>query len=106
MASVHKRIRDGVISYRALWREPGLGGARARLISKTFARAADAKAYAARMEQEVERRHIGDPERHTVSQFLARWLATLRDRGEHSPATLAAYEKAIAMGLASSRSRA
>lgn len=98
MASVHKRVRGGVISYRAVWRESGVG-AKPRQRSAIFARAADAKAHAARMEQEVERRHVGDPERHTVEQFLARWLATLRDRDEHSPATLVDYEKSVAIAV-------
>ena len=96
MASVHKRIHRGRITYRAVWRESGSGG-KARLRNKSFVRAADAKAYAARMEAEVERRGIGDPARHTTGQYLSRWLATLRDRGEHSPTTLEGYARCIAM---------
>jgi integrase len=79
-----------------VWRESGPGG-KARLRNKTFAKAADAKAYAAKMEAEVERRGVGDPERHTTRQYLVRWLATLRDRGEHSPTTLDGYARCIAL---------
>ena len=96
MASVHKRIHRGRVGYRAAWRESGPGG-KARLRSKSFARAADAKAYAARMEAEVERRGVGDPARHLTGQYLSRWLATLQDRGEHSPTTLEGYARCIAM---------
>ena len=96
MASVQKRTHRGRIVYRAVWRESGPGG-KARLRNKTFAKAADAKAYAAKMEAEVERRGVGDPERHTTRQYLVRWLATLRDRGEHSPTTLDGYARCIAL---------
>jgi site-specific recombinase XerC len=47
------------------------------------------------MEAEIERRGVGDSARHTVEQYLFRWLATLRDRGEHSPATLECYTRCI-----------
>ena len=43
------------------------------------------------MEEEIEKRGVGDPQKHTLEAFLRRWLATLADRGEHSPTTLAAY---------------
>jgi integrase len=49
------------------------------------------------MEAEIERRGVGDPARHSVEQYLFRWLATLRDRGEHSPTTLEGYARCIAM---------
>jgi integrase len=91
MASVHRRVTPaGSVVYRAVWRAPGLGG---KLVqrSKNFDRAGDAKAHAAFMEQEVEKRGVGDPQKHTLEAYLKRWLATLADRGEHSPTTLAAY---------------
>jgi len=94
MASVHRRVHRGRVTYRAVWRESGSGG-KAQLRNKSFARAADAKAYAARMEAEIERRGVGDSARHSVEQYLFRWLATLRDRGEHSPATLECYTRCI-----------
>jgi integrase len=96
MASVHRRVHRGRVTYRAVWRESGPGG-NSQLRNKSFARAADAKAYAARMAAEVEQRGVGDPARHTTGQYLSRWLATLRDRGEHSPTTLEGYARCIAM---------
>jgi integrase len=80
----------GSVVYRAVWKEPGPGGARIQR-SRNFTKAGDAKAHAARMEQEVEKRGVGDPQKHTLEIFLKRWLATLADRGEHSPTTLAGY---------------
>jgi integrase len=91
MASVHRRVTPaGSVVYRAVWKQPGPGGRRIQR-SKNFDRAGDAKAFAARMEQEVEKRGVGDPQKHTLEVFTKRWLATLADRGEHSPTTLAAY---------------
>jgi len=91
MASVHRRVTPaGSVVYRAVWKEPGLGGKTIQR-NKSFGRAGDAKAYAARMEEEVEKRGVGDPHKHSLEAFLKRWLATLADRGEHSPTTLAAY---------------
>jgi integrase len=49
------------------------------------------------METEVERRGVGDPGRHTMGQYLTRWLAMQRDRGEHSPTTLEGYARCIAL---------
>jgi integrase len=43
------------------------------------------------MEQEVERRGIGDREKHSLERYLNRWIATLAERGEHSPTTLQSY---------------
>ena len=91
MASVHRRVTPaGSVIYRAVWKELGPGGKRVQR-SRNFTKAGDAKAHAARMEQEVEKRGVGDPQKHTLEVFLKRWLAMLADRGEHSPTTLAAY---------------
>jgi integrase len=91
MASVHRRETPaGSVIYRAIWTEPGPGGTR-RKRSKNFKRSSEAKAFASRMEEEVEKRGVGDPQKHTLGGFLKRWIATLADRGEHSPTTLAAY---------------
>ena len=68
MASVHKRPTGG---YRVMWAAPGPGGTRQKK-NKSFARASDAKAFATRVEQEVERRGISDPEKHTVERFIKR----------------------------------
>jgi len=48
------------------------------------------------MEQEVERRGIGDPHKHTVERFLKGWQITIAARGEHSPTTLSAYRGHLA----------
>jgi integrase len=92
MASVNRRTRRGRTGYRAFWRETGPGG-KPRLRNKSFTKAADVKAFAARMAAEIERRGVGDPAKHTVAQFLAHWLSTLRDRNELSPTTIAGYER-------------
>jgi integrase len=98
MASVHRRTtKAGTIVYRAVWSEAGPNGTRLQR-SKNFSRAADARAFAAQKQQE-ERRGVGDPEKHTCEQFLRRWLATLRDRAEHSPTTLASYERCVTMAI-------
>ena len=47
------------------------------------------------MQQDVERRGVGDREKHTVERYLQRWLATLTDRNEHSPTTLSSYRRYI-----------
>ena len=97
MASVRKkRSASGAVIYQAIWREAGLNGARIQK-TKNFGRAADARAHAARMEQEVEQRGVGDPDKHATGQFLRRWLATLEHRGEHSPTTLAGYRRHVEM---------
>jgi integrase len=91
MASVHRRVTPaGSVRYRAIWTETGPGGKR-RQRSKNFERASDAKAHASRMAQEIERRGVGDHRKHTVATFIAHWITTLTERGEHSPTTIAAY---------------
>ena len=72
MASVQKRVHHGKVQYRAMWREPGRNGKKDRLKSKSFDRSAAAKAYANKMESEVERRGVGDPENRTTGQFSQR----------------------------------
>src|SRR5215472_6759290 len=96
MASVHRRIHRGRVRYRAVWRESGPGG-KARLRNRSFAKAADAKAFAAKMEAEVERRGVGDPDRQTTGQYLKRWVTMLQDRGEHSPTSIQSYAHCIAL---------
>jgi integrase len=97
MASVQRRTRRGVVSYRAVWKERGPGSSKPRQRNKTFSKASDAKAFAARMAAEIEARNIGDAQKHSVGKFLTRWLAFLRDADRYSPATLAGYERAVAM---------
>ena len=47
------------------------------------------------MAEEVENRLVADPHRHTVKEFLSRWLATLKQRGEHSPSTIVGYGRSV-----------
>ena len=94
MASVHRRVTKAARSFtEPSGRRPG-PTAPANSGSKNFGRATDARAYAAQKEQE-ERRGVGDPDKHTCEKFLRRWLATLRDRDEHSPTTIAGYTRPL-----------
>jgi integrase len=96
VASVRKSITAaGTTRWQAVWAEPSSRGATLRR-TKNFATQKEARAYALRMEQEVERRGIGDPQKHNLERYLARWLATLADRGEYSPTTLEGYGHHIA----------
>lgn len=94
MASVQRRVQLGRVSYRAVWRESGVGG-KSRLRNKSFDKAADAKAYANKMEAQAERRGIADPQRQTTGGYLTYWLQYLRDRNDLSPTTLDAYARAV-----------
>src|SRR5262249_29162574 len=49
---------------------------------------------------ERELRGVGDPHRHTTAEFLKRWLAHLREREDHAPTTLDAYERYVAIAVA------
>ena len=69
-------------------------GRKPRQRTKNFGREKDARD-ANQMEVEIERKGVGDPDRHTVERYLRRWLARLADRGEHSPTTLQSYRRNI-----------
>src|SRR3954451_22335108 len=93
MATVRTaRRKNGTPFYRAIWHVTDPAGKRAQF-TKSFDKRSEAKAYAATMAIEVERRGVGDPHKQSVKTFLKRWLATLRQSGSYSPATLAAYER-------------
>lgn len=95
MASTRRgRQGNGKTFYQAVWSITDLNGKRKQQ-TKSFDKLADARAYAARMAEEVENRLVADPQRHTVAQFLARWLATLRHRGELSPPTIVGYQRSV-----------
>jgi integrase len=97
MASISRvTTRRGTIRWQARWREPGVGG-KPRLVKRNFASQKEAKAHAARMAEERELRGVGDPHRHSIASYLQRWLAYLRDRGDHAPTTLAGYARHIAI---------
>jgi integrase len=97
MASISRvTTRKGTIRWQARWREPGVGG-KPRLTKRNFASQKAAKAHAARMAEERELRGVGDPHRHSTGEYLRRWLAHLRERGDHAPTTLAGYERHAAI---------
>jgi integrase len=49
------------------------------------------------MAEEREQRGVGDPHQHSIGVYLRRWLAHLRERGDHAPTTLAGYERHAAI---------
>ena len=97
MASIQKKIGpNGQAIWQSRWREPGSNG-KDRQRAKNFTNAKDAKAHAAKVEQEIERRGVGDPTRQSTEQHLRGWVALLERRGEHSPSTLANYRRHIGL---------
>ena len=93
MASISRvTTRKGTVRWQARWREPG-GGGKLRTAKRNFATQKAAKTHAARMSEERELRGVGDPHRHSTGEFLRRWLAHLRERGDHAPTTLAGYHR-------------
>jgi integrase len=97
MASISRvTTRKGTIRWQARWREPGVGG-KPRLVKRNFATQKEAKAHAARMAEERELRGVGDPHRHSTGEYLKRWLAHLRERGDHALTTLAGYHRHAAI---------
>ncbi len=97
MASIRKKISpSGQAIWQSRWREPGPNG-KGRQRTKNFPNAKDAKAHAAKVEQEIERRGVGDPDRQTTAKFLHGWIALLEQRGEHSPSTIDGYRRNIGL---------
>ncbi len=97
MASTQKKIGpNGQAIWQSRWREPGSNG-KDRQRAKNFTNAKDAKAHAAKVEQEIERRGVGDPTRQSTEQYLRGWVALLERRGEHSPSTLSDYRRHIGL---------
>src|SRR5262249_32935357 len=88
--------RKGTVRWQARWREPGVGG-KARLVKRNFATQKEAKAHGARMAEERGLRGVGDPHRHSHGEFLKRWVAHPRERGDHDPATPPGYERHAAI---------
>ena len=66
-------------------------------MKRNFATQKEAKSHAARMAEERELRGVGDPHRHSTGEYLKRWLAHLRERGDHAPTTLAGYHRHAAI---------
>jgi integrase len=97
MATIRKlKTKAGTTIYQARWSVPGPAGKRQQR-TKNFGNAKDAKAFAARQTTEVERKGVGDPHKRSFGAYLRSWLATLRDRAELSPVTIAGYERHAAM---------
>ena len=93
MATTRKlKTKAGTTIYQARWSVPGPAGKRQQR-TKNFENAKDAKAFAARQTTEVERKGVGDPHKRSFGSYLSSWLATLRDRAELSPVTIAGYER-------------
>lgn len=85
------RRQDGTPFFRAIWDVYDAQGRR-RPQSKSFGKRSEAKSYAARMAIEIEQKGVGDPEKHDLSRYLRRWMATLRASGDYSPPTLLNYK--------------
>ncbi|SFJ15262.1 Site-specific recombinase XerD [Phyllobacterium sp. CL33Tsu] len=85
--------KNGSPTWRAVWFEQVNGTRRQK--TKAFDKASEAKAFARRMETEVERRGVGDPDRHTVKLFLKRWLAGLKQRNELKITTIKGYVEKV-----------
>ena len=97
MASTRKKPgKGGRTIWQSVWREPGQER-QSRQRTKNHASARDAREHASKMEQEVERRGVGDPDRQTTAKFLHGWIALLEQRGEHSPSTLDGYRRNIGL---------
>src|SRR5262245_50082943 len=97
MASTSRVItRKGTIRWQARWREPGVGG-KSRTMKRKFTTQKEARAHAMRMAEERELRGVGDPHRHSTGEYLRRWLAHLRERGDRAATTLAGYERHAAI---------
>lgn len=91
MAYVRKAKRaDGSAFWRSVWHTTSNEGER-KQYTKSFVRAADAKAYANRMEQEVERRGVADPQNQDTATFFRKWIKHLISRAELSPETIDGY---------------
>jgi len=92
MASVRRlRSKSGAVVYQARWRVRA--GSRWLDRAKNFDRAADARAYAARMGLEMGQ--VGDPDRLSCASYFERYLAALETEGERSEVTIAVYRKAL-----------
>jgi integrase len=95
MASTRKKVlASGAVVWQAVWRE-GPGGEQ-RQRTRNFSRHGEARAFAHRMEKEIERPRVGDPNRLTVGAYLAEWLADL-DPDDYSPTTLDGYGRCVDM---------
>ena len=100
MASVRKSITGkGTTRWQAVWQEPAPGGRRRDEQKTSTAKRKRASTPAQERRSRTPRRRR--PEKHSLERYLKRWLATLTERGEHSPSTLDRISRAMS-GPASS----
>lgn len=93
MASTRKKaLSSGALVWQAVWREGPKGQQRQR--TRNFHRHGDARAFAHRMEKEIEKPRVGDPNRLTVVDYLKQWHADL-DPDSYSPTTLDGYKRCV-----------
>ncbi|TBF30727.1 hypothetical protein ELG93_10485 [Rhizobium ruizarguesonis] len=97
MASVRRQVSTtGTTYFQAVWSLTGKEGTTKRQ-TKSFARQADAKAYAAKMEAECEKRGIGDVEKQTFVVFTERLMAHWQARGELAETSLIGYRRNLGL---------
>lgn len=97
MASVRRQVSStGTPYFQAVWSLTAKDGTTKRQ-TKSFSRQADAKAYAARMEAECEKRGIGDAERQSFATFTERLLAHWQTRGELAETSLIGYRRNLGL---------
>jgi integrase len=97
MASVSRiQLSDDRIVYKVIWREGS--GKNRRQRTKNFDRHTDARAFATKVEREVEQRRVG-ADRSTVAEFLEKWVDLLDARNELSVTTIAGYRRNIKLAI-------
>ncbi|UIJ96738.1 tyrosine-type recombinase/integrase [Rhizobium leguminosarum] len=97
MASVRRQVSTtGTTYFQAVWSLTGKDGTTKRQ-TKSFSRQADAKAYAAKMEAECEKRGIGDAEKQTFVVFTERLMAHWQARGELAETSLIGYRRNLGL---------
>ncbi len=93
MAFVRRQVSTtGKVFFQATWSLYDKSGERRRQ-TKSFDRQSDAKAYAAKMEAECEKRGIGDAEKQTFAAFTERLLGHWEARGELAETSLIGYRR-------------
>ncbi|WP_414814913.1 tyrosine-type recombinase/integrase [Rhizobium sp. IY2] len=97
MASVRRQVSaTGTLYFQAVWSLTGKDGTTKRQ-TKSFARQSDAKAHAAKMEAECEKRGIGDVEKQTFIVFTERLIAHWQARGELAETSLIGYRRNLGL---------
>jgi integrase len=94
MASIQKRTRNGIDTWRVAWRDPDTG----RQVGRVFDRAADARDLKASLEHSTRTGSYIDPNRSviTLGQLADHWIGT---KVNLKPTTRARYESALAVHM-------